>query len=67
MNSGKWTAFAIGYMCVFAYATSFVVYRLGVLFTQPFTLSNGIGGAVALLTVALAVWLMARKGADIES
>jgi ferrous iron transport protein B len=33
MNSGKWTAFAIGYMCVFAYAISLIVYRLGLLFT----------------------------------
>ncbi|MBR2683119.1 MAG: ferrous iron transport protein B [Atopobiaceae bacterium] len=29
MNNGKWTAFAIGYMCVFAYATGLVVYQLG--------------------------------------
>lgn len=29
MNNGKWTAIAIGYMCVFAYATGLVVYQLG--------------------------------------
>ncbi len=29
MNNGKWTAFAIGYMCVFAYAAGLVVYQLG--------------------------------------
>ena len=29
MNNGKWTAFAIGYMCVFAYATGLVVYQIG--------------------------------------
>ena len=29
MNNGKWTATAIGYMCVFAYAAALVVYQLG--------------------------------------
>jgi ferrous iron transport protein B len=29
MNNGKWTAFAIGYMCLFAYCAGLVVYQLG--------------------------------------
>ena len=29
MNNGKWTAFAIGYMCVFAYGAALCVYQLG--------------------------------------
>ncbi|MBR2499912.1 MAG: ferrous iron transport protein B [Clostridia bacterium] len=29
MNNGKWTAFAITYMCVFAYAISLIIYQLG--------------------------------------
>ena len=33
MNSAKWTFFAIGYQCVFAYAASLIVYQLGRLFT----------------------------------
>lgn len=33
MNSAKWTFFAIGYQCVFAYAMSLIVYQLGRLFT----------------------------------
>ena len=33
MNSAKWTAFAIGYQCVFAYMTSLIIYNLGRLFT----------------------------------
>ncbi|MCH5318003.1 MAG: ferrous iron transporter B [Eubacterium sp.] len=32
MNSAKWTLFAIGYQCVFAYATALIVYQLGMLF-----------------------------------
>jgi ferrous iron transport protein B len=47
MNSPKWTLFAIGYMCVFAYAVALMVYQIGGLF----------GGSVnvAGLIVALAV------------
>ena len=33
MNSGKWTAFAITYQCVFAYLVAFVCYHFGNLFT----------------------------------
>ena len=33
MNNAKWTAFAIGYMCVFAYVISLIVYQLGGLIT----------------------------------
>lgn len=33
MNSPKWTAFAIGYQCMFAYAVSLIIYQLGLLFT----------------------------------
>ena len=29
MNSGKWTLFAIGYQCAFAYATSFCIFQIG--------------------------------------
>ena len=29
MNNGKWTAFAIGYMCVFAYMIALIVYQIG--------------------------------------
>ncbi|MDO5139092.1 MAG: nucleoside recognition domain-containing protein, partial [Oscillospiraceae bacterium] len=29
MNNGKWTAFAIGYMCIFAYGTALVIYQIG--------------------------------------
>ena len=33
MNNGKWTAFAIGYMCALAYCSALVVYQLGGLIT----------------------------------
>ncbi|WP_317286372.1 nucleoside recognition domain-containing protein, partial [Absiella sp. AM09-45] len=33
MNSAKWTLFAIGYQCSFAYAVSLMIYQFGSLFT----------------------------------
>ena len=58
MNNSKWTCAAIGYMCVFAYAVSLIVYQLGTLFTGgTFT----IWTAVALLVLAVIVYLMLRK------
>ena len=33
MNSAKWTAFAITYQCLFAYAISLMVYQFGLLFS----------------------------------
>ena len=29
MNNAKWTVFAIGYMCLFAYGTALVIYQIG--------------------------------------
>ncbi len=34
MGSAKWTAFAVGYQCAFAYAAALVIYRIGRLLTQ---------------------------------
>lgn len=59
MNSPKWTAFAIGYMCVFAYAVSFIIYRLGMLFVEA-SVGNIIGAILAVILLALFVWLIVR-------
>ncbi|MBR6545424.1 MAG: ferrous iron transport protein B [Clostridia bacterium] len=61
MNSASWTAFAIGYQCLLAYATSLVVYQLGTLMTSGFALVHlpALIGAVAVLGVA--VWLLVRR------
>ena len=57
MNSAKWTFFAIGYQCIFAYAISLVVYQLGMLFTG----SGTVPGAIAAFAViALIVYMLAR-------
>lgn len=57
MNSAKWTWFAIGYQCVFAYAVSLIVYQLGMLFSGS---GNAIGAIAAIGLLALAAFLLFR-------
>ena len=58
MNSAKWTWFAIGYQCVFAYAFALVVYQLGMLFT-----GNGsiIGAMAAFILVSFFLYMLFRR------
>ncbi len=59
MNNAKWTAFAIGYQCVFAYAVSLVVYQLGTLFTGGCNnIVNIIGAVVAVAIVIFMVFML---------
>ena len=62
MNNWKWTAGAIGYMCVFAYVISMLVYQLGGLFTGEATFS--VFTVAAVLLLGLLLYLLLRKGAD---
>ena len=64
MNNAKWTAAAIGYMCVFAYAVSLMVYQLGGLFTGE--ASFGIGTIAAVLVLAGLLYLLLRKAPTAE-
>ena len=57
MNSAKWTWFAIGYQCVFAYAVALVVYQLGMLFVGS---ANVIGVVAAVLVAAFIVYMLVR-------
>ena len=66
MNSGKWTAFAIGYMCVFAYSASFCIYQLGSLFTGESIWYEPILSIIALAVIGVAIYLMARKAPGIS-
>ena len=50
MNNGKWTAFAITYQCVFAYAVSLIIYQFGLLFT-------GAMGGINILWLVIAALL----------
>ena len=57
MNNAKWTWFAIGYMCVFAYAVSLCVYQIGML---AVTGVFGLGTVVAIAALAVFVFLLVR-------
>ncbi len=58
MNNAKWTWFAIGYMCGFAYAISLLVYQFGLLFTGGgFT----VGTAFAVAVLVGLVYMLVRK------
>ena len=58
MNSARWTWFAIGYQCVFAYSVSLMIYQFGQL-----VLGNGsIAGASAAAAVLVVIaYLLFRK------
>ena len=53
MNSRKWTWFAIGYQCGFAYVIALIVWQLGNLFAGSV---NAVGLIVALVLLALLLW-----------
>ena len=58
MNNAKWTFAAIGYMCLFAYVTSLIVYQLGGLITG--VLSFNLFTIVAVLLLAGLAYLLFR-------
>ncbi len=61
MRGGQWTAFAIGYQCVYAYAVSLMVYQFGSWFAGG-AFTAGTGFAVAVLALLLLMLLRpARK------
>ena len=57
MNSAKWTWFAIGYQCAFAYAVSLIVYQVGLLFAGSV---NVIGLIFAIIVLAGLIFLLFR-------
>ncbi len=57
MNSAKWTAFAISYQCVFAYAVSLVIYQIGSAFAGNL---NIVGLIVALVVLATGLYFLLR-------
>jgi ferrous iron transport protein B len=63
MNNGKWTAFAIAYQCVFAYAVGLVIYQFGSLFTGNV---NVIGLIGACLVVAFFIYMLVRKPKELR-
>ena len=64
MNSAKWTWFAIGYQCGFAYVVSLIIYQVGSLFTGNV---NVIGLIFAILFIALIIFQLARPYKESET
>ena len=58
MNNGKWTAFAIGYMCALAYCAALVVYQIGGLITGE--VGFNFFTIVAIVIFAAFLYLMFR-------
>ena len=63
MNSPKWTCIAIGYMCVFAYAVSLIVYQIGGIFTGNV---NVVGLICALVVLAFIIYMLVRPYKEAE-
>jgi len=57
MNNRKWTWFAIGYMCLFAYVVALMVYQIGGLFVGNVSV---IGLIVALALLVLIIYQLFR-------
>ena len=55
MNSAKWTWFAIGYQCLFAYAVSLMIYQIGSVFAGGM---NFIGLIAALAVLAAMLYML---------
>ena len=62
MNSRKWTWFAIGYECGFAYLVSLAIYQIGSMFAGY---GNVFGFIVGLLVVACGIYMLVRKPKEI--
>ena len=58
MNNAKWTWFAIGYQCVFAYAISLMIYQFGSVFTGNL---NIIGLIFAIAVLAFMIYMLFFK------
>lgn len=57
MNNAKWTWFAIGYQCIFAYIAALCIFQFGKLFTGG---GFGFGTIVAIVIVIAFVYLLVR-------
>ena len=63
MNSFKWTAGAIAYMCVFAYAVSLMIYQIGMLISDG---TFGVGTVAAFTVLAVMLLLLVRPNPNLK-
>ncbi len=59
MNSTKWTLFAVGYQCAFAYAVSLIIYQISLSFTGG---ANIVELISAFAVMAFMLFMIFRKG-----
>jgi ferrous iron transport protein B len=57
MNNWKWTLFAVGYQCVFAYAVALLITQFGGIFTGNISV---IGLAFAVVVLAFIIFMLFR-------
>ena len=57
MNSTKWTFFALGYQCLFAYAISLFIYQFGLAFTGN---TNTLGLIFAVIILAVMLYMLVK-------
>ena len=57
MNNAKWTWFAIGYQCGFAYVIALMINQFGSLFTGS---ANVLGVIVAVILLAGLIYMLVR-------
>jgi ferrous iron transport protein B len=64
MNSAKWTAFAISYMCVFAYAISLIVFQIGKVFAGGVNIVGLIIGVLLLAAICFQLFKPYRESTE---
>ena len=57
MDSWKWTAFAIGYQCIFAYSVALIINQFGLLLTG----SLNVMGLIAAIAVLIAMVILVAR------
>ena len=55
MNNAKWTWFAIGYQCLFAYVIGLIIYQVGLIFTGGVQI---VGLIVAIAFIGLILYML---------
>ncbi|MBP5153936.1 MAG: ferrous iron transporter B, partial [Lachnospiraceae bacterium] len=63
MNSPKWTMFAIGYMCLFAYVISLIIFQVGKAFAGD---ADVAGFIAALVLLGALLWQLFRPYRESE-
>lgn len=64
MNNAKWTWFAIGYQCVFAYGVALMIYQFGSLMTGS---GNIVGIIAALAALVFMIYMLVKPYKEVNS